>query len=923
MNKEQPAPAEIESVAGSLAEAFDELTSRLQAGEALDREKVRRCYPAHADELLRLLPALAALDDLSGSQEPVASQSAPSVDAVLGDFRVVREIGRGGMGIVYEAEQLSLKRRVALKVLPFVAVLDSRQLQRFHNEAQAAASLHHTNIVPVHAIGCERGVHYYVMQFIEGQPLSAVIHALRRQRGLEKEPEGRFGAAQCPELQTAERKRSSFSAASQDVPAAAPSIDTEPEVQAALPTKLSLAGIAYFRAVADLTQQAAQALDHAHQRGIIHRDIKPANLLLDSDGTLWITDFGLAQVQSDTRLTLTGDLVGTLRYMSPEQALAKRVIVDHRSDIYSLGATLYELLTLEPAFSGKDREAILRQIALEEPRSPRKLNRSIPPELEIIVLKAMEKNPLDRYATAQALADDLRRYLLNEPIRARRASLLQRARKVVRRYPGVTATATIALAVGLLLGIIGLVINDRMVRREQLQKQEALNKAEQEKAIAQAVRDFLRVKLLAQANPREQTGPKLNPTIRELLDRAAKELTPDQIEGQFPGQPLVQAEILRTVGDTYGGIGDYGPAISHLKRARDLQTQELGSDHPDTLATLHNLARTYLDAGQTKEAIRLLEQVRDRRSDTLGPDDPDTLASVNDLSRCYFKLRRHDEALHLREDIAKLREARLGPDHPETLASMMNVANSYAALKRFDKALELHQETLTRRQAKLGPNHPATLQSMNNVANCYTSLGRHSEALKRHEETLALRREKLGEDDRETLQSMNNVAVDCSALGQHARALQLHEATLTRRKTKLPPGHLDTIESMNAVAWILANCPDRKLRNPERAVELARQTTAQAPTEGKFWNTRGAASYRTGEWKHAVEALTESMRLHKGGDATDWFFLAMAHWQLGDKEQGRAWYDRAVQWMDKKQPSDEELRQFRAEAAELLKVDKK
>jgi serine/threonine protein kinase len=186
--------------------------------------------------------------------------------------------------------------------------------------------------------------------------------------------------------------------------------------------------------VAELGIQAAEALDHAHALGVVHRDVKPANLLLDGRGGLWVTDFGLAQIQSDARLTMTGDLVGTLRYMSPEQALAKRVVVDHRTDVYSLGATLYELLTLEPAYAGSDRQELMRQIAFEEPRRPRAINKAVPAELETIVLKAMEKNPADRYATARELAEDLRRWLDDQPIQARRPGLVARAQKWSRRH---------------------------------------------------------------------------------------------------------------------------------------------------------------------------------------------------------------------------------------------------------------------------------------------------------------------------------------------------------------------------------------------------------------------------------------------------------------------------------------------------------
>jgi tetratricopeptide (TPR) repeat protein len=328
------------------------------------------------------------------------------------------------MGVVYEAEQVSLGRRVALKVLPFAATLDPRQLQRFQNEARAAAGLHHTNIVPVYGVGQERGVHFYAMQFIDGQSLAAFLEAERGGANSDQ-PTTAFGEPAGPAADTA--------------------------VQAAASTVRAPRDQGYFRRVATSVIQAAEALDHAHQLGVVHRDVKPANLILDATGRVWVTDFGLAQIQTDTRLTMTGDLVGTLRYMSPEQALAKRVVIDHRTDVYSLGATLYELLALRPVFEGDDRQELLRQIAFEEPRPPRRINKAIPPELEIIVCRALEKSPADRYATAQELADDLRRWLEDRPIRARRPSLAQRLGKWRLRHRVLVRTTAALLLTGLLL----------------------------------------------------------------------------------------------------------------------------------------------------------------------------------------------------------------------------------------------------------------------------------------------------------------------------------------------------------------------------------------------------------------------------------------------------------------------------------------
>jgi hypothetical protein len=432
--------------------------------------------------------------------------------------------------------------------------------------------------------------------------------------------------------------------------------------------------------VAHLGIQAAEALEHAHQLGVVHRDIKPANLIIESLSSfgqkgewarLWITDFGVAHCQSQAGLTMTGDLLGTLRYMSPEQALAKRGLVDHRTDIYSLGATLYELLTLEPPFRGSDRQELLRQIAFEEPRPLRRVNKSVPPELETIVLKSMEKAPHERYATAQELTDDLRRFLQQEPILARKQTWLQRAGKWSRRHPAIVRSAILVLmliSVGSLLSTWLIwqekeqtrVQRDRAETNENLAKEES-ERAESEKQIAQAVREFLQKKLLSQADTRRQansllvagrssTEAKWNPTIRELLDRAAAELTPDNIEVQFPNQPVVQAEILQTIGDAYRGIGLYGPAIAHLERARDLRQQELGPDHPDTLLTLNNLATAYHMTGKLAEAIDLYARVRDKQNQEPGSDHPDTLITVHNLAAAYVESGRLKDAIGLFEE---------------------------------------------------------------------------------------------------------------------------------------------------------------------------------------------------------------------------------------------------------------------------------
>jgi serine/threonine protein kinase len=531
-----------------LLQAVQEYLGELEAGRRPSRQDFLRRYPAVAEPLARCLDGLDLVHHAAGRDRPPpapAPAEAPPAKT-LGDFQIVREIGRGGMGIVYEAVQLSLDRPVALKVLPFAATFDAKHLQRFRNEAHAAAQLHHTNIVPVYAVGAERGVNFYAMQLIEGQSLAVVIRQLRQEAGrpTPEDDEGRRTARPPGSQATASLPPPEPAAhAVRAGPPPAVGTETIARLSPVVTTQRSAKHREGFRTAARLMLQAAEALEYAHQMGIVHRDIKPANLLVDARGVLWITDFGLAQFRADAGLTQTGDVLGTLRYMSPEQASGQRVLLDHRTDVYSLGATLYELVTLEPIFPGQNYQRLLHQILHDEPRAPRAVEKAVPVELETIILKAVSKGPADRYATAQQMADDLRRYLEDKPILARRPSLLERGRKWSRRHPSVV----IAGVVLLLFVIAGLFVNNRMIAREQHKTANALDKereraAEAEKRFQQARKA---VDALVDVCEEELADlppmPQVQGARKRLLEMAVN-VYQDLIE-QRRGDPSVRAEL--------------------------------------------------------------------------------------------------------------------------------------------------------------------------------------------------------------------------------------------------------------------------------------------------------------------------------------------------------------------------------------------
>jgi serine/threonine protein kinase/WD40 repeat protein len=466
-----------------LEELADAFLKRYRHGERPALTEYTQKYPELAEEIRDLFPALVMMEEAGPPRPeghaPFKGQVTSDGKALrrLGDYRILREVGRGGMGVVYEAEQESLGRHVAVKVLPFDVAGNPTCLKRFCREARAAARLHHTNIVPVFEVGEHDGLYYYAMQFIQGHGLDEVLIELRQMRntpGTRRSPPpgrqaarsiagnlltGRFTAADL-ESEGDTGARGDSHAMHQSEAGSPESADASFLLHSSSFSSGSQADFHFYRSVARVGLQVAEALAYAHDQRVLHRDIKPANLLLDLHGTVWVTDFGLAKEEGQV-LTKTGDVVGTLRYMAPERFNG---VSDPRGDIYSLGLTLYELLTLQPAFDESDRGRLIKRLTQEDPSPPRGLDRRVPRDLETIVLKASAKEPDRRYQTAGELVEDLRRFLSDRPIQARRASWREYAWRWVRRNPGWAATLGIVLGLLHLIAIGGVFINFRLQR---------------------------------------------------------------------------------------------------------------------------------------------------------------------------------------------------------------------------------------------------------------------------------------------------------------------------------------------------------------------------------------------------------------------------------------------------------------------------
>ncbi len=633
-----------------------EFVERLRRGEQPTVEEYAAQHPTLADAIRGLFPTIAQMEQLKARNAPLpggaATLGGPRPET-LGDFRILQEVGRGGMGIVYEAEQQSLGRRVAVKILPRSSLHNPRLLNRFHREAQTAAGLHHTNIVPVFGVGEEGDYHYIVMQLIAGVGLDEVLLRLGESRHANSG--GSNGRAAVPgsgstkrlaeaadaarmlvdsNIEHAEEQGSSRPAEKDGGPATgkpeaflaeAATDDFRPGTTSpgkvgpcpSLPAKglstdltdLLRIGPTYWRNVARIGGQVADALEHAHERDVLHRDVKPSNLILDRHGIAWVTDFGLAKAMQDDSVSHTGDIVGTLRYMAPERFRGE---ADARSDVYGLGLTLYEMLALRPAYEAPDASSLMRKISEEPPPRLAAVAAGIPQDLETIVMKAIAREPAHRYQSAEEMADDLRRFLDDRPIHARRVSSVEHLWRWCRRNPsvaGLTATALMLLIVVAVVAGVGYIVTNRALDGELVQRRKADDTSDLAlEALDDIFEQFApdRMSVYANLSQDDTAGGSMQATVQPVLSKAAASLLErllvfyDELAALGGGDAEFRrkgADANRRVGDIRAALGQYEQAETAYFRAVEMYRQIGEHDRSDSSVAIET-ARIYNSLGE-------------------------------------------------------------------------------------------------------------------------------------------------------------------------------------------------------------------------------------------------------------------------------------------------------------------------------------
>ena len=934
------ASAERESDAEIIA-AMTEYRELLDKGKCPDRQSFLARYPEFADDLASCLESLEFIQTVTPqfcstdeASVPRAAESLPH--AKLGDFRIGQEVGRGGMGVVYEAEQLSLGRRVALKVLPFASLLDKRHIERFKNEARAAAMLKHPNIVSVYQTGCDRGVHYYAMELVSGQSIAEII------KDLKKVPES---AAQSND--GSKVKVAVFSSAT---------ADTSPVAK--ISTDTAHSSTTFCRNVAQLGIDVAHALHYAHQEGVIHRDIKPSNLLIDELGKPWISDFGLAQIQGANDLTISGDVLGTLRYMSPEQAGGQKLL-DHRTDIYSLGVTLHELLTLRTPFDGVTRHALVQSVIEAQLPAPNRVDRSIPADLSTIVAKSIAKDPLDRYATAQDFAEDLQRFLEHKAIYARRPSVIRRGRNWFRRNPLLAISLSVTLLLLSVFAIGGPIVAQKQARlatRAQFNLEAAQDLLDESITnVASATKDKpgmwpLQLQLwqgivryyeeLVQQHSR-------NTSVRLRLGRSNRELgrilrnMHSEDATNYYQCAIDELEAVAVL-DSELGEADFELAYTH-----GLMSNHLNSDVADHAGAIFhaqrgvNLSRELVAKNSTLRNRRLLsgmlcfqgvlghqggnwEECLNEAANSAGSlyessgdvmDETLLAFSKLKLADRYMECGRWHDANEVlsgaTEELIGNRPSWRDRSTPELMATAAEVFHARAAFLRashdLESAISVYQQALTLCEG-IAQDYPEFDWGRECLIRSYLELGSTHYACGTLDKAESLLRSALMEAEGSSSEFVGHekLRADCRYRlgcllwwnGRRREGSAFFKESIQSMRTHK---HFETSRALTRLlATIFVTCPDEMLQQRGKALELAKELTHHQ--DGLSYQLIGVCQFRCGRFKAAIESLRRSCDLRQDGDAYDWLHLAMANAKLGNRQKSRNWLNKALKSHEQRQP---------------------